>query len=203
VDSLGWRDDMNFRRYPFLPARALSALWAIGLMHGSTAAYARQQLSPLSKPSEYKDLEDMTAGSLFPDELEAALAILSDGYVAVIFENPDAVPTCSKKLRPKVAELQKVLRASPWMAKAIKENLKRNPASNGFNVDHWRARSEAFVTNTNEFMRRYRVLCVTTDKASEIRRGCSRGGHRRRQGAFARSTCTCRSMFTRARHSPG
>jgi hypothetical protein len=49
-------------------------------MHGSTAAYARQQLSPLSKPSEYKDLEDMTAGSLFPDELEAALAILSDGY---------------------------------------------------------------------------------------------------------------------------
>jgi len=65
VDSLGWRDDMNFRRYPFLPARALSALWAIGLMHGSTAAYARQQLSPLSKPSEYKDLEDMTAGSYF------------------------------------------------------------------------------------------------------------------------------------------
>jgi len=120
-----------------------------------------------SKPSEYKDLEDMTAGSLFPGELEAALAILSDGYVDVIVENPDAVPTCPEKLRPKVAELQKVLRASPWLAKAIKENLKRNPASNGFNLDHWRARSEAFVANTNEFMQRHRVLCVTTDKASD------------------------------------
>jgi hypothetical protein len=120
-----------------------------------------------SKPSEYKDLEDVTAGSLFPDELEAGLAILSDGFVDVIVETPDEAPTCSEKLRPKVTELQKVLRESPWLSKAIKENLKRNPARNGFNVDHWRARSEAFVKNTNEFMQHHRVLCVTTDKASE------------------------------------
>jgi hypothetical protein len=60
-----------------------------------------------SKPSEYKDLEDMTAGSLFPDELEVALAILSDGFVDVIVENPNAALTCSEKLRPKVVELQK------------------------------------------------------------------------------------------------
>ena len=32
--------------------------------------------------------------------------------------------------------------------------------------------------------------------------GCRRTGMLRRQGAFARSTCTCRSMFTSARHSP-
>jgi hypothetical protein len=120
-----------------------------------------------SKPSEYKDLEDMTAGSLFPDELEVALAILSDGFVDVIVENPNAALTCSEKLRPKVVELQKALRASPKLAKAIKENLRRNPASNGFNVDHWRARSEAFVRDTNEFMHAHRVLCVTTDKASD------------------------------------
>jgi hypothetical protein len=30
-----------------------------------------------------------------------------------------------------------------------------------------------------------------------------RGGHRRQAGAFARCTCSCRSMFTSARHSPG
>jgi hypothetical protein len=84
-----------------------------------------------SKPSEYKDLEDMTAGSLFPNELEAALAILSEGFVDGIVENPDAAPTCSEKLRPKVAELQKALRANPGLAKAIKENLKRDPARNG------------------------------------------------------------------------
>jgi hypothetical protein len=32
-----------------------------------------------AKPSEYEDLEDMTAQSLFPDELEAALTMLQDG----------------------------------------------------------------------------------------------------------------------------
>ena len=40
-----------------------------------------------AKPSEYEDLEDMTAQSIFPDELETALAMLSDGFVDVIVEN--------------------------------------------------------------------------------------------------------------------
>jgi hypothetical protein len=120
-----------------------------------------------AKPSEYADLEDMTAQSLFPDELEAALAMLSDGFVDVIVENPDATPTCSEKLRPTVAELQKIFRANPKAAQAVKDGLKTDPASNGFDPDYWRTRSEAFVKDTNEFMQIHRVLCVTTDKASD------------------------------------
>jgi hypothetical protein len=50
-----------------------------------------------AKPSEYEDLEDMTAQSLFPHDLEAALTMLQDGFVDVIVENPDTVPTCSKR----------------------------------------------------------------------------------------------------------
>jgi hypothetical protein len=42
-----------------------------------------------AKPSEYEDLEDMTAQSLFPDDLVAALAILADGFVDVIVETTD------------------------------------------------------------------------------------------------------------------
>jgi hypothetical protein len=120
-----------------------------------------------SKPSEYKDVEDMTARSLFPDELETALAILADGYVDVIVANASATPTCSETLKPKVAELQKVFRANPRTAQAVKNGLKQDPAKNGFNVDHWRTRAEAFVKDTNELMQGRRVLCVTTDKASD------------------------------------
>jgi hypothetical protein len=88
-----------------------------------------------SKPSEYKDLEDMTAQGLFPDELEAALAILSDGFVDVIVENPGAAPTCSEKLKPTLVELQRIFRANPQAAQAVIDGLKKDPAKNGFNAD--------------------------------------------------------------------
>ena len=64
--------------------------------------------------------------------------MLSDGFVDVIVENPSATPTCSEKLRPKVAELQEIFRANPRAAQAVKDGLKKDPARNGFNVDHWR-----------------------------------------------------------------
>jgi hypothetical protein len=48
----------------------------------------------LAKPSEYDDLEDMTFRSLFPDELDKGLAILSDGFVDAISANLYAPPTC-------------------------------------------------------------------------------------------------------------
>lgn len=120
-----------------------------------------------AKPSEYKDLEDMTAQSLFPDQLEAGLGLLSDKFVDVIVENVDAAPTCSEKLKPKVIELQKIFRADPDAAQRVKDGLKKNPASNGFNADYWRSRAKAFVDATNEFMQNQRVLCVTTDRASD------------------------------------
>jgi hypothetical protein len=120
-----------------------------------------------AKPSEYKDLEDMTTQSLFPDQLEAALAILQDGFVDVIVENPAAAPTCSEKLRPKVAELQKIFRDNPKAAEAVKEGLKKDPDRAGFDIDHWRTRSDALIKDINDHMQNYRVLCVTTDKASD------------------------------------
>ena len=120
-----------------------------------------------AKPSEYEDLEDMTAQSLFPDDLETALAILADGLVDVIVETPDAVPTCSEKLRPKITELQNIFHKSPKTAQAVKEGLKAASMNHGLDADYWRARSEAFVNETNEFMQGHRVLCVTTDKASD------------------------------------
>ena len=119
-----------------------------------------------AKPSEYDDLEDMTAQSLFPDELEAALAILSDGFIDVIVENPGAAPTCPERLRPAVVKLQAIFRRNPKAAPVVKAALKKDPTKSALNLDYWRARSEAFVKETNDFMQGHRVLCVTTDKAS-------------------------------------
>jgi hypothetical protein len=52
-----------------------------------------------AKPSSFKDLEDMTLQSLFPEEIEAALATLRDNYVDVILENINEPPTCSPQLK--------------------------------------------------------------------------------------------------------
>ena len=120
-----------------------------------------------AKPSEYDDHQDMTAGSLFPDEIETALTILSDGFVDVIANSQDATPTCSASLRPKVIELQHIFRDNPRAAQALKDGLKNEPDLNVFNVEHWRLRARTFVDETNEFMQRHRVLCVTTNNASD------------------------------------
>lgn len=52
------------------------------------------------------------------------------------------------------------------MATLIKEQFKSDPI-NLFDVEQVRARCEAFVKETNDFMQNYRVLCTTTDKLSE------------------------------------
>lgn len=120
-----------------------------------------------AKPSEYQDLEDMKAASLFPEGLEEALKILQDGFVDVIVENPHAAPTGPERLRPKIAELQKILRENPKATQIVKDGLKKEPEKNGFNIEHWRKQSDAFVQEINEFMQNHRVLCVTTDNASD------------------------------------
>jgi hypothetical protein len=120
-----------------------------------------------AKPSEYDDLEDMTAQSLFPDKLETALAILADGFVDGIMANLYAPPTCPPKLRPAVIKMQTIFRAHPELAPVVKAGLKADSEKSGLGVERWKERSEAFVKETNEFMQNYRVLCVTTDKASK------------------------------------
>jgi Protein of unknown function (DUF2971) len=120
-----------------------------------------------AKPSTYEDLEDMTIRSIFPEELEVALATLSNGLVDVIVVNINEEPTCSAKRAEVVTALQDILRQDPEQADTLKEQMKDLPDLNVFDVKHMRAWAEAFVKTTNEFMRTYRILCVTADNASE------------------------------------
>jgi hypothetical protein len=115
-----------------------------------------------ARPSSYKDLEDMTIRSVFPDEIETALAKLSDGWVDVLLDNHGKTPTCSPKLAETVAELQAILSRNPDEAARLRVEFKKL-----FDSEWMRTRSQAFVEDTNDYMQTYRILCVTTDNASE------------------------------------
>lgn len=117
-----------------------------------------------AKPSTFEDLEEMTIGSVFPEDIDLALAKLSDGCVDVIVENANVTPTCSSQLAGVVSALQNIFQENPGAADAVKEEVKELRL---FDVDQMRTMSEAFVKETNEFMQSYRIFCVSTDKASE------------------------------------
>lgn len=114
-----------------------------------------------------KPFEDMTAQSLFPDRLEKALPMLSDGFVDAVMTNLYAPPTGSSKQPAMVTTLQSIFRVSPEQAKAVKEGLRKDPEKAGMSLDYWKTRSAEFVKDTNAFMQNYRVFCVTTDKACD------------------------------------
>ena len=81
--------------------------------------------------------------------------------------NPRVRSSCSEKLKPKVSELQKILREHPETAQVVKDGLKNDPSINAFDVKYWWMRLNAFVDETNEFMQGHRVRCVSTDKNSD------------------------------------
>jgi hypothetical protein len=121
-----------------------------------------------AKPSDYRDLEDMTIRSIFPVEVEVALVILSAGVVDIIVANLNEQPTCSAKLAAVVTTLQEILRQNPEQADILREQMRKLPELKAvFDAEAMRVRSEAFVNATNEFMQSYRILCVTTDNGSE------------------------------------
>lgn len=120
-----------------------------------------------AKPSDFNDIEDLTICSIFPEKTEAALMRLSSGFTDVILQHLDDVPTCSSPMREKIALIQRVYRGNPKVAEAVRAEMageRKNPV---YDVKYMRSRAEAFLTEINEFMQGYRVLCVTTNKDSE------------------------------------
>ncbi|MGF6430884.1 MULTISPECIES: hypothetical protein [Bradyrhizobium] len=90
-----------------------------------------KQCFKFAKPSEYDDLEDMTAQSLFPDKLEKALATMPDGVVDAIVANLYAPPTCAPGQRATVVKLQTMFRADPKLGAIVKAGLKKDPEKAG------------------------------------------------------------------------
>ena len=117
-----------------------------------------------AKPSDFNDTEDLTIQSIFSEETEVALKRLTADFTDVILRHRADPPTCGSPIKEKVALIQYVYRTNPKAADAVKAEMEMEPV---FDVEHMRARGEAFVKEINEFMQSSRVLCVTTHKDCE------------------------------------
>jgi hypothetical protein len=120
-----------------------------------------------AKPTDFNDTEDLTIQSMFPQDTEAALKMLSAGFTDVILRHLNESATCSSPIKEKVALIQGAFRANPGAAEVVKAELAKEGAKPIFDVEHMRAQAAAFVKDINEHMQLYRVLCVTTLKDSE------------------------------------
>ena len=92
---------------------------------------------------------------------------LSDGFVDAIMANLYSPPTCAQKQRATVIKLQLLFHDHPEKAEVVRKGLRDDPKKAAMSLEYWKARSDGFVKITNEFLQNYRVLCVTTDKASD------------------------------------
>lgn len=120
-----------------------------------------------TKPTDFNDTEDLTIQSIFPEEVETALTKLASSFNDFILKNVNEPPTCDPPMRDKVALLQNIYRNDPAAADAVREAIEKDGAKTIFDFGQSRARSQSFIEEINEFMRGFRVLCVTTHKDSE------------------------------------
>jgi hypothetical protein len=70
-------------------------------------------------------------------------------------------------MREKLALIQQAYRTNPRAVEMVKARLLEEGRRPLFDVEHMRARAEGHIKDINEFMQRWRVLCVTTNKDSE------------------------------------
>lgn len=120
-----------------------------------------------ARPSDFNDTEDLTVQSIFPEEVEVALEIQVRSFPDILSRNVDRLPTCSSPMREQVIAIQRVIRGNPNVTEILKEEMAKNGVGDIFDVEHMRARTQAFIKEINDFLQGYRVLCVTTQNDSE------------------------------------
>lgn len=121
-----------------------------------------------AKPSSFKDLEELTILSIFPESEEVALTEMKNCFVDILLENIDTPPTCANpQTKAKIALMQGALKKNPNAAKILREANEKEPLSSFYNVDHMKERNRSFIKELNEFMQGHRILCVSKRNDSE------------------------------------
>lgn len=70
-----------------------------------------------TKASTCNDTEDLTVGSIFPEDEEAACQLIEDGFVDCLVRNVDRDPTGSSGMRDSIRAFQRLLKADPHSPK--------------------------------------------------------------------------------------
>jgi hypothetical protein len=120
-----------------------------------------------AKPSDFNDIEDMTAKSLFADDMELTLKKVSEGYLDVILAHLNDRPNCESPMREELAMIQEAFRSNPKSVDLVRAELMKDRQEQLFDLAHMRARVPAHIKDINALMQRWRVLCVSTLKDSE------------------------------------
>src|SRR5438094_689716 len=111
-----------------------------------------------AKPSDFNDIEDLTIQSIFPEETEAALQKLSNGFTDVILQHLNDPPTCGSPMKEKVAVIQHIYRSNPKAAGIVKAEWSKEGRKPIYDIEHMRGRAKEFIKEINEFMQDYRIL---------------------------------------------
>ncbi|MDR4495291.1 MAG: DUF2971 domain-containing protein [Nitrospirales bacterium] len=119
-----------------------------------------------AKPSDFNDLEDLTIQSIFPEDTEEALKRIAGGLTNVILSHLDEEPTCGSPMKEIIMALQQSLRANPGTADIGQTEL-IDSVPQIYDLEYERDRAREHIAVINEFMQRFRVLCVTIHKDSE------------------------------------
>jgi hypothetical protein len=117
-----------------------------------------------AKPSDFNDVEDLTVQSVFPEDIEAALRRLARSFTEVVLRNLDTSPVCDEPDRTKLMKIQQAFRINP---KAVELARQHDLQQDANNVERFRAQSQDLLAQLNSSLQTWRVLCVTTDIASE------------------------------------
>ncbi len=121
-----------------------------------------------AKPSDFNDLQDLTAKSVFPGNTATALQEIKDGFIDVILKNLDKRPTCiNKQMREQVTLIQYAFKKDPDAAKTTLEILQNDPLSDLYDLGELEKHNAAYIEEINEHMQSFRVFCVTDDLHSK------------------------------------
>ncbi len=120
-----------------------------------------------AKPSSFNDTEDLTVQSIFPENTKEALEKIAGGFIDVILRHLDDEPTCGSPMEEQIKVIQQLFRANPGAAELVRTEL-ANPEKPIYDIEYHRKRAQAFITEINEFMQGFRVLCVSAHKDSDL-----------------------------------
>lgn len=118
-----------------------------------------------AKPSDFNDTEDLTISSAFPRNLQDFLLAIQRNFISVVTQNLDCEPTCSSPMREQLLLIQESLKTNPNPVEILLQGFIETQ-EDIFDLEYQKKFMALFISDINNFMQGFRVLCVTTDVRS-------------------------------------